>query len=87
MDLYFKRCEAPRPQDGHVRSTANWMNGNQPLAAAESKIFDDHNDLVAPACEADESGLEDIVTWLATLLMSTRLANVTLSFHCWHDGD
>lgn len=68
--------ERPRPEESHVKSVSNWMDGTKPLVEAESTFLNDWDDLRSPRNPADHSGMDIFLGNLAVTLTKLGFKNV-----------
>lgn len=62
LDAYHRQNEKPRPKDQDIRSVVKWMEGNKPVAPAESTFLNDWDDLVATSYPEEFGMVEQFVT-------------------------
>lgn len=78
METYFRGIERNRPRDSQISSVANWLNGNRPIVAEESRFLDDWEDLACPQQALERAGLEHVLEACGAFLKERGWARVPL---------
>ncbi|OTA84864.1 hypothetical protein M434DRAFT_36269 [Hypoxylon sp. CO27-5] len=76
LESYYRNIERQRPDELHIKSVSNWMDGTKPLVETESTFLDDWDDLRSPRNPADHSGMDVFLGNLAVALDKIGIKNL-----------